>query len=109
MILISFLEQRLQGEIGMFQAQLVREDITRLQKLEALAAESDTLEDFLKAGLYIGWTKGDFRTHELKEPLTVLLEEIYAGEREPDHDPSKLAALWQAFEAVRMEKLVGCL
>ena len=51
----------------------------------------------------IGWTQGDARTHELREPLERLLDAFYAGNEE------LVADAWQALHRARMEKLVGCL
>ena len=77
----------------------------------AIAREHADLEGFVKAGLYIGWTQGDFRTHELKAPIEALLAAFHAyesGGRGDEHDLA-LRAAWAAFDRARMEKLLGCL
>ena len=111
MHLLAELEQRLETQDSPFRAQLLREDIARLRKLEALAREHPDLEGFAKAGLYIGWTQGDFRTHEIKEPLEALLAAFHTyetGGRSDDLDRD-LRTAWAAFDRARMEKLLGCL
>ena len=111
MSLVTEMEHRLESEESVFSAQLLREDIDRLRRLEALAREHASLEAFAKEGLYIGWTQGDFRTHELKEPLEALLTAFHAyetGGRGEAQDRA-LRAAWAAFDRQRMEKLLGCL
>ena len=111
MHLLAELEQRLEAEESVFRAQLLREDIARLHKLEALAREHADPEGFAKAGLYIGWTQGDFRTHEIKEPLEVLLAAFHTYETggQSDELDRALRTAWAAFDRARMEKLLGCL
>ena len=111
MHLVDEMKRQLEAEESMFRAQLLREDIGRLQNLGAMARRHETLESFAKEGLYIGWTQGDLRTHELREPIAALLAAIYAyetGGRSDQQDRSVRAA-WQVFDRERMEKLLGCL
>jgi hypothetical protein len=103
MELIGRLEVLLRNEESLFRAQLLREDIARLNKLEALAKSAADAEAFRKAGLRIGWTQGDARTHEIREPLVRLLDAVYASRDE------EIVAAWEALHRARMEKLVGCL
>ena len=103
MQLVDKLSALLSEETSMFRAQLLREDIARLKKLEALAQSAPDAEAFRKAGLRIGWTQGDARTHELREPLVRLLDAVYASRED------EIAAAWEALHRARMEKLVGCL
>jgi len=111
MELTEELRRRLQTEQSVFQGQLLREDIARLERLETLFSECSNLESFRKEGFHIGWTQGDFRTHELKEPLDALLEAVHArlSRGEDEETPRRLREAWAAFERFRMEKLVGCL
>ncbi len=111
MQLVDKMRQRLEGEDSPFRAQLIKEDIARLTKLQAMALEHDDLESFCKAGLYIGWTRDDFRTHDLKDQLDVLLGSIYARQREGATPSSEKAVIdaWVSFNTARMEKLVHCL
>ena len=103
MELLEKLSVLLSGETSLFRAQLLREDMARLKKLEALARDAKDAQAFRKAGMRIGWTQGDARTHELREPLERLLDAFYAGNEE------LVADAWQALHRARMEKLVGCL
>lgn len=103
MRLITQLERLAAEEKSLFRAQLLREDVARLRKLQALAESAPDLEAFKRAGMRIGWTQGDARTHELAEPLARLLEAVYASREE------QLLPAWEALHRARMERLVGCL
>ena len=103
MRLIGELERRLAGEQSLFQAQLLREDIARLHKLLALARGAADADAFVKAGMRIGWTQGDARTAELREPLEAFLRAVHA------RDDDGIALGWDALHRVRMERLLGCL
>lgn len=103
MQLITDLERLLATEESMFRAQLLREDIARLRKLEALAQSAPDSEAFKHAGMRLGWTQGDARTHELREPLEALLAAIYKG------NEAVIAAAWNDLHRTRMERLLGCL
>lgn len=103
MQLIADLEARLAREQSMFQAQLLREDIARLRKLVGLARSSQSAEDLLKSGMRIGWTQGDARTQELREPLEAFLRAVFAA------DQALIVLTWEALHRARMERLLGCL
>lgn len=68
------------------QTQLAREDIARVEKLCALAETHDNYAAKEKDGPYIGWTKGDFRTHELSDPLKALMHAIFDSTKTTDLD-----------------------
>ena len=102
------LQSRLQSEGSMFRAQLMREDIARLEKLVALADDSQDLAAFKKAGTYIGWTQNDMMTHILSESLGGLLDAIYAW-RKNGGEEAAINAAWINFCAERNEKLIKCL
>lgn len=111
MRLIEDLERLLLTEQSPFRAQLLREDIARLRKLQALAPAAPDPSAFVAAGLRIGWTPQDARTHELHEPLTQLLEAVYAFERgrRDAAQEACIAQAWQALHRLRLERLLGCL
>ena len=69
MRLIETLNRRASAEESPFRAQLLREDVARLKKLRELARGSRDLAAFKTAGMRIGWTQGDARTHELREAV----------------------------------------
>ena len=108
MKLIEDLESLVAKEPSMFRAQLLREDVARLRKLQALATAAPDATAFRKAGARIGWTQGDARTHELGEPLERLLAAVYALEKDAGPEAPTVEA-WEALHRSRMEKLVGCL
>ena len=103
MRLLEKLSHLLSDETSLFRAHLLRADIARLQKLQQLARQAPDAEAFRKAGMRIGWTHGDARTHEIREPLTRLLDAVYAAQDE------EVLLAWEALHRARMEKLVGCL
>lgn len=111
MRLIEELNGRLAVEQSLFRAQLLREDVARLNKLRELARTAGDLAAYKKASLRLGWTQGDSRTHELRAPLEALMEAIYAYETETggsEHE-ARIIEAWTELHRVRMERLVGCL
>ncbi len=110
MRVIEEMEQRLQSEDSMVRAQLLREDIERQRKLEALARRHETREAFAGEGLAIGWTRGNLRTHAVEEPLRALLAAVHAYERggRTDDRHQEVRRAWDAFDHLRPENLVGC-
>ncbi len=103
MRLIADLERRLAGEQSLFQAQLLREDIARLRKLGELARNAPDEAAYVDSGMRIGWTPGDARTAELREPLEAFLRAAYAN------DENVMTQAWERLHRTRMERLLGCL
>lgn len=103
MQLIAELERQLAGEESLFRAQLLREDIARLRRLEELKRDASDEAAFLKSGARIGWTPGDARTAELRGPLEAFLRAAFAG------DEALMAPAWDELHRVRLERLLGCL
>ncbi len=103
MRLIDELERLAGAEESLFRRQLLREDVARLRRLEALMASAPDAAAFKKAGLRLGWTQGDARTHELREPLERLLDAVY------DRDEARMVEAWNELHRTRMERLLGCL
>ncbi|MGQ0509011.1 MAG: hypothetical protein ACT4P9_00225 [Betaproteobacteria bacterium] len=103
MRLITNLERQLAGEESLFRAQLLREDIARLRRLETLTLEAADEAAFVKSGSCIGWTPGDARTAELRESLEAFLRAAFAGDEE------LMATAWAELHRVRLERLLGCL
>lgn len=111
MRLIGELRGRLDSEESLVRAQLIREDLARLSKLQAMALEHEAVEDFVRAGLYIGWTRDDMRTHEVKDELAALMSAIHKRQH-GDTDAAaeqRIIDAWVAFNRARMTKLVHCL
>jgi hypothetical protein len=111
MRLIETLQRHVGEEQSLFRAQLLREDVARLKKLQELARTATDLATFRKAGMRAGWTQGDARTHELRESLEPLLELIYEYETGAGNAGIEAAIddAWLTLHRLRMERLVGCL
>lgn len=115
MRLMDELRHQHANEQSYFQQHLLTEDINRLQRLKELAAANDDTEAFVKEGMMIGWTPNDLRTHELGETIKPLLAAIHDRSRASGESAElaklddRISALWEAFNAHRMERLIGCL
>lgn len=111
MRLIDDLERLQLAEQSPFRAQLLREDIARLRKLQSLAPAAPDLAAFVESGSQIGWTRDNARTHELRAPLERLLEAVYAFERGHRNaaQEARMVQAWQDFHRFRLEHLLGCL
>ncbi len=103
MQLTDELRRRLAAEKSIFRAQLLREDIVRLEKLEALARSTPDAAEYRRAGRRLGWTPMDARTNELGAALDALIDAV----RE-DHAELALKA-WIEITQIRIERMVGCL
>ncbi|MCK5041292.1 MAG: hypothetical protein KAR62_03325 [Sphingomonadales bacterium] len=108
MFLITHLKQKLEVQDSMFESQLLREDIARLEKLVALIKTASNLDEFKKAGMVIGWTKGDLRTFELKEPLEAFIN-IFFEHQTGTEDKESVFSSWQNFNQLRRKVLLHCL
>lgn len=111
MRLIGELERKLETEQSYFQSHLLREDIVRLTRMRDLARVTADVTAFRKAALTLGWTAGDLRTHEIREPLEILADAVYAyatgtGDAEQE---TRMEQAWLILHRVRMERLLGCL
>lgn len=92
------------------QAQLLKEDAARLERVKELAEKSDDFAGFEKEALYAGWTQGDFRTTELHDTLKPFLKAAYDSlEADGDGADAEVRKLWVEFNQARASKLVGCL
>ena len=103
MQLLHELERLAEAEESLFRRQLLREDVARLRRLEALRSASPDLETFRKTGLRLGWTQGDARTSEIAAQVESLLKAVYAGE------DARITEAWNELHRARMERLLGCL
>jgi hypothetical protein len=110
MHLIAQLKERISREPSLFRAQLMREDITRLEKLAALARSTPDAEAYRRAGRRLSWTTLDARTVELGAVLDELLDAVRAVSlAQPDASDARAEQAWLALARLRMERLVGCL
>jgi len=111
MQLIEELERRLAAEPSPLRAQLLREDLGRLRKLDELARSGLETEAYRKAAYRLGWTAQDVRTGELREALDLLLDSwraAVAADCSEALDVRMLRA-WQEMTRLRLENMVGCL
>ncbi len=111
MQLIETLERRLETEESYFQTQLLREDIARLGKMRDLAHSAADAAAYSKAVMLLGWTAGNLRTHEIREPLETLAAAVYqleTGMRDAAQE-TIIESAWVALHRARMERLMGCL
>lgn len=104
MRLIADLESRIATEESFFRRHLLTEDVVRLRKLEEFLDQGLSKETFLREGRHVGWTAGDFRTHEIDATLKPFLEAVFAGDSD-----ATIEERFRALDADRLEKLVGCL
>ena len=63
------LKRLAEEEQCLFRAQMLRQDVARLIKVEELARTESDLESCRRAARRLGWTVLDARMHELAEPL----------------------------------------
>jgi hypothetical protein len=111
MRLLQDLERHVATEESLFRAQLLREDVARLRRLQELARTAPDREAFMTSAVRLGWTQGDLRTGELGEPLQALLQAVYGferGKRDAEQE-ARIVDCWNALHRVRMERLLGCL
>jgi hypothetical protein len=117
MRLLDDLGARLASEDSYFRQHLIKEDVARLETLLAVCPPGTNAANMVAKGLKLGWTPDDTRTHELRPALEPLLAAIHDrlvataagdGTSLPELD-DRIAALWNDFEQLRMDRLVGCL
>ncbi|MGE0626567.1 MAG: hypothetical protein AB7O43_01985 [Hyphomicrobiaceae bacterium] len=113
MRLIDDLRRRLAVEESYFRQHLIKEDVARLERVMDIFSSHPERSAFLRDALMVGWTPDNLRTFELKSTLEPLLAVIHQrlsadGDDAAAYD-DEIARLWQAFEADRMGRLVGCL
>lgn len=113
MFLLEQLQTQLEASQSMFARQLLHEDIERLEKLIKILKTTSTKQEFTKAGMVVGWTKGDLRTFELKQELSDFLSLFYDFQSTPKSQTPKkqkdLLLAWQMLNAKRMKVLLHCL
>lgn len=105
MKLIDDLREAASREQSLFAAQLLKEDITRLEKLAHLAETVPDAAGYRKTAMTLGWTPGDLRTFELNPELEAFLTAVFTSAK----DDSEIDRTWCAFNRRRMDLLVGCL
>ena len=116
MKLIDYLNSVISRNEGIVQTQLAREDLARVEKLYAIAKANDNYAAVEKEALYIDWTKGDFRTHELSDPLKALIRAVFDFTKLDEKDKNdalnkneQIMDIWAAFHTLRLKVLVHCL
>jgi hypothetical protein len=111
MRLVDELSERAASEPSLFRAQLMREDVGRLAKLDALARSEADDETYRSAGRRLGWTAQDARTGELGDALDRLLDAVRDATRRGDDEAAqaRVREAWIELTRVRLERLIGCL
>ncbi len=111
MQLVKTLNNIISGDAGYVQTQLAKEDLARVKKLQELAKTCQNEAEMIKQGLYIGWTNGDIRTHELATPLKQLIKAIYSYENGQASESldQKIMDIWAGFHKLRLKTLIHCL
>ena len=109
--LIARLKESSASEESYFRRYLAEEDVKRIEQLLAMARSGIGREQFLKDGMYIGWTQGDMTTHRVKEEIAALLEAIFIACSADAGDGADAAvdAAWAAFADARLKRLIHCL
>ncbi len=108
MKLLEMLQSRAETEDSYFSKALLKEDIARVETLMTKAKAANDLDSLMKDGLYIGWTKGDLRTGELREFLAPLMSAVFALQQ-GGSDEQAVIESWITFNQERMKVLVHCL
>jgi hypothetical protein len=111
MRLIDILRQRQEKEESIIQMQILREDIARLSRMRELARSAADAGAYMRAALLLGWTAGNLRTQEIREPLETLAQAVYDFEKgaRGDDQEACIEQAWVTLHRVRMERLMGCL
>jgi hypothetical protein len=76
MRLIEELERQAHTHKSFFQSHLLREDNVRLANMRELARGAVDATAFRKSVMRIGWTAGELRTHDIREPLEALADTV---------------------------------
>lgn len=111
MQLLEQLDELAETSDSMFRRVLAKEDAARLRKLWELAGAAPSLDAYMKDGLYIGWTRDDMRSWELKEQLDPLMAAIFTRRHSPESEELEetINSAWALFNQHRMKILVHCL
>lgn len=110
MKLTDTLRQAASSATSMFSAQLLKEDIVRLEKLEQLARVERDPARYRHAAMVLGWTQGDFRTFELNPELEAFVTAVFEHlAPQPAASADVVQDRWSALHRRRMDLLVGCL
>jgi hypothetical protein len=108
MSLLTSLQAQRDASESYFARALLAEDIERLTRVRGMLTSAASFDAFRKQALYAGWTRDDMRTHELLVCLEPLLKALW-DEHHGGTDASAVMQTWRAFQALRLERLVGCL
>ena len=111
MRLIEELQQRAAIEASPFRAQMLREDIGRLLRLEEITRSDPDLDACRRAARRLGWTTLDARTDELAVPLNRLVNAVHRSQHAAEAGPcdSEIFDAWLELTRLRIERMVGCL
>ncbi len=111
MRLVDELKQQLGAEESPFRAQLLREDLARIERLVQLARSTADVDAYREAGRRLGWTQGDSRTAEIAAALDPFLDAVFdhASQRPDALLEERVRGAWIELYRMRLERLTGCL
>jgi|GEM_PF-1991493 len=113
MRLIETLEASIAGDDSPFRAQLMREDITRINELREAAKELGSANALRNVAIQSNWTATQARTDELACEVHALSDAIFelvsANEQSTDQQESAVEQCWLKLHHQRLETMIGCL
>ena len=113
MRLIETLQTSIAGDDSPFRAQLMREDITRLNELCQAAQELNSADALRKVAMQSNWTATQARTDELATEVHALSDAIFqwvsANGQPTDPQESAIEQCWLKLHHQRLETMIGCL
>jgi hypothetical protein len=113
MRLIETLQASIAGDDSPFRAQLMREDITRINELREAASELSSTDALRNVAIKLSWTATEARTNELAAHVHALSDAIFdhvsAAEQATDQQESAVEQCWLQLHHQRLETMIGCL
>ena len=96
---------------NLFRRQLALEDARRVKKLVDMAKSGMSRDQYMKNGLFIGWTQGDMTTHRIQDEIKMLMATIFnaCSLQGGDDDNAEIDKAWAGFVDARLKRLIHCL
>lgn len=113
MRLIETLRTSVAEDDSPFRAQVMREDIERINALRHAALELSDATALRRTAMDTAWTTTQARTNELSPQIEALSDAIFAlesaGDNGTDAMETAVERSWLALHQQRLERMVGCL